>query len=212
MTRARVTLLLTLLVSLLVTLVAGRAQAQERRYTFRFGKANLFGNLPVLMTTVPGWALTGSRPEAYQVRCDEIFTECTVPILRTRSDVSEPYGMGSLTHSEAAKKWRGMRVQLRAELKAGRIGGWSGLWMRVDGPEGRVLAFDNMQNRPLRGTSSYAWYTVVLDVPLDAERLSFGVLLHGPGAVFVKSIDFEPVNDSVPTTDLVGPLRAHESR
>jgi hypothetical protein len=79
--------------------------------------------------------------------------------------------------------------------------------MRVDGKES-VLAFDNMQNRPLRGTTSFQWYSVVLDVPLEAERVTFGVLLHGPGAVFIRELHFDEVDLDVASTDQLGPLRA----
>lgn len=169
---------------------------------------SFFGKQPKLRSWVQGWGLTGTRPDAYEIRCDEVFTDCAVPILRTRAFKSEPFGMGSLTHSESAEIWRGRRVELRAELRSGAVDGWAGLWMRVDGPEGKVLAFDNMQNRALRGTSSFKWYSVVLDVPLDAEKVSFGVLLHGPGAVFIRELVFEEVDVNVSSTDLVGPLRA----
>ena len=167
-----------------------------------------FRQTPQLRSWVQGWTLTGSRSDAYEIRCDEVMTACSVPILRTKSGTSEPFGTGSLTHAESAVPWRGLRVELRAELKAGRIGGWAGLWMRIDGADGKVLAFDNMQNRPIRGTGSFEWYSVVLDVPEGAERLSFGVLLHGPGAVFVRELQFAEVDSEVGTTDLVGPLRA----
>src|SRR5215471_16702910 len=41
---------------------------------------------------------------------------------------------------------------------------WAGLWMRVDkGPN--MVAFDNMQNRSIKGTSGWQEYEVVLDVP-----------------------------------------------
>ncbi len=167
-----------------------------------------FGRQPRLRSWVQGWGLTGTRPDAYEIRCEEIFTDCAVPILRTRAFKSEPLGMGSLTHSEPAETWRGRRIILKAELRGGAIEGWGGLWMRVDDKDGKVLAFDNMQNRALRGTSSFKWYSVVLDVPLDAARVSFGVLLHGPGAVFIREIVFEEVDVDVSTTDLMGPLRA----
>ena len=61
---------------------------------------------------------------------------------------------------------------------------------------------------PLRGTSSFKWYSVVLDVPVDAERITFGVLLHGPGAVFIRELVFDEVDVDVSSTDLIGPLRA----
>ena len=167
-----------------------------------------FGKQPKLRSWVQGWGLTGTRPDAYEVRCEEVFSDCAVPILRTKAFKSEPLGMGSLTHSEGAETWRGRRIILKAELRGGGVDGWAGLWMRVDGPDGRVLAFDNMQNRALRGTTSFQWYSVVLDVPANAERVTFGVLLHGPGAVFIREVVFQEVDVDVSVTDLVGPLRA----
>ena len=166
---------------------------------------------PHLKTWVTGWALTGSRPDAYEVTCDTIFTDCAVPILRTKATASPPLGTGSLTHSESAVEWRGARLQVRAELRSGRVDGWAGLWMRVDGADGQVLAFDNMQDRALRGTSSFQWYSVVLDVPADAERVTFGVLLHGPGAVYVRELLFDEVERTVASTDLLGALRTRAS-
>lgn len=163
---------------------------------------------PRLRSWVEGWALTGTRPDAYEVRCDEVFTDCAIPILRTRAFKSEPFGMGSLTHSESAEPWRGHRVEVRAELRPGAVDGWAGLWMRVDGPDGKVLAFDNMQNRALRGTSAFQWYSVVLDVPEEAVSLTFGVMLHGPGAVFIRELKFDEVERTVSSTDLLPAVRA----
>jgi len=163
---------------------------------------------PMLNSYVVGWQLTGSKPEAYEITCDSVFTDCGVPILRTRSGASEPLGTGSLTHTENAMPWRGMHVVLRAELRAGRIGGWAGLWVRIDGPGGKVLRFDNMQNRPIRGTTSFDKYQVVLDVPKEAERISFGVLLHGPGAVYIRELQFEEAPGNLASTDLLAPLKA----
>lgn len=185
-----------------------RVETQSQPMPIAIG-GSFFGKTPKLRSWVLGWALTGSKPEAYEIRCDDVFTDCAIPILRTKALAGEPFGMGSLTHSESAQPWRGARVELKADLRTGRVDGWAGLWMRVDGPDGKVLAFDNMQNRALRGTSSFQWYSVVLDVPENAERISFGVMLHGPGAVFIRELRFDAVDTEVTsTTDLVGPLRA----
>lgn len=211
------------LVLAVVVLSSVLAVAQERKLTVRFGEvetpgfqrldfaSDFLGHRGVLRTEVQHWQLSGSRPDAYEVRCDEVFSECAVAVLRTRFGAAEPLGMASVTHGEAAARWRGMRVQLKAELKTGGVGGWAGLWMRIDGPDGQALSFDNMQDRPLRGTSAFGWHSVVLDVPPTAERLSFGVLLRGPGAVFIREIRFEAVDDTVPTTDLVASLRTQVS-
>lgn len=189
-----------------------RGDGEPRPLTVPLGPVNsLINKAPRLRTSVSGWALTGSRTEAYELRCDAIFTDCEIPILRTRAFSGEPYGMGSLTHSESAVPWRGQRLEVRAELKGGNIDGWAGVWMRLDDANGKVLAFDNMQNRPVRGTTAFQWYSVVLDVPIEAARLTFGVFLHGPGAVFVRELVFQSVGASKVSTDLVAPLRASAS-
>jgi len=162
---------------------------------------------PMLRSWVQGWGLTGSNPTAYEIRCDEVFSGCGMPIFRTRASAGQPYGMGSLTHSESAEAWRGLKVRLRAELRTGRVDGWAGLWIRIDGPDGQPLAFDNMQNRPLRGTSAFQTHEVVLQVPDTADRISFGVLLHGPGAVWIRELQFDEAPSTTATTDLLAPLR-----
>ena len=78
-----------------------------------------------------------------------------------------------------------------------------GLWMRVDGKRSQTLAFDNMQDRPVKGTSAWQNYEVVLDVPAGATGIFFGILLDGPGTVWMNSAKFEEVATSIPTTDKV---------
>ncbi len=205
-----------LMVTLAAGLLGGSAWAQQMRMggerpmsSVPVGPAaGLMSRTPKLRTSVQNWGMTGTRTEAYEIRCDTIFTDCEIPILRTRPFASEPLGMGSLTHSESALIWRNQRLEVAAELKAGDIDGWAGVWMRIDDANGKVLAFDNMQNRPVRGTSAFAWYSVVLDVPADAARVTFGVFLHGPGAVFIRELSFQSIGKSKASTDLVGPLRA----
>jgi len=55
----------------------------------------------------------------------------------------------------------------------------AGLWLRVDGPLG-MLALDNMQDRPLRGTTGWTQASIVLDVAHEATHLVFGGLPEGP--------------------------------
>ena len=55
--------------------------------------------------------------------------------------------------------------------------------MRVDGPDsGRHLAFDNMLDRPIKGTTDWTRYAVVLDVDKTAVAIAFGVLAGGEGS------------------------------
>jgi hypothetical protein len=77
--------------------------------------------------------------------------------------------------------------------------------MRIDKSNGassspKILAFDNMQDRPVKGSEDWKTYQVVLDVPSDATGIFFGVLLNGPGDVSMSDVKIETVGLDVATT------------
>lgn len=72
--------------------------------------------------------------------------------------------------------------------------------MRVDAEQNQTVAFDNMEHRPITGTKGWTRYEVVLNVPPQSATISFGVLLAGPGKVWIDDVRFEEVERSVPTT------------
>lgn len=113
-----------------------------------------------------------------------------------------PEGFGTLMQAVRADAFRGKRVRLSALVRAEGVERWSGLWMRVDGPgrEPPMLALDNMQDRPITGTTGWVRYAVVLDVPETAEGVVFGALLDGPGRVLLDDVTLEEVDESVPVT------------
>lgn len=78
----------------------------------------------------------------------------------------------------------------------------SGLWMRIDGP-GEILAFDNMQTRPVTGTTDWQLVSIVLDVPANAIGVAFGVLFSGTGQLLVDDLTLDTVGVAVPTTDML---------
>ena len=67
-----------------------------------------------------------------------------------------------------------------------------------------MLAFDNMQDRPIKGTTDWQNYAVVLDVPEGATGIFFGVLVNGSGSVWMSNLKIEPVGTDVPTTSKMG--------
>jgi len=75
-----------------------------------------------------------------------------------------------------------------------------GLWMRVDG-NGGTMAFDNMQSRPLLGSVDWTRASVVLDVPVEAEGILFGVLLASGGEAWIDDASLEVVGADVPSTN-----------
>ena len=107
---------------------------------------------------------------------------------------------GSLTSAFAAEKFKGKRLRMSAWVKTDNIEGFVGLWMRVDGREKIALAFDNMQERPIKGTNDWKKYEVVLDIPDQAEEIYFGFLVDGKGQGWVDDFSFEAVGNDVPKT------------
>src|SRR5271167_1537397 len=98
-----------------------------------------------------------------------------------------------------AANYVGKRNRFSAFVKSDGVQSWSGLWMRVDKGQDMV-AFDNMVDRPIKGTTGWQKYEVVLDVPQDATGIALGVLLDGPGEVWLNGGKFEVVGADVPTT------------
>ena len=88
--------------------------------------------------------------------------------------------------------FRGGRVRYRGWL---RTSGWAALWLRVDGPDREVLAFDNLgqvpPDRSLKGTNDWTQAEIVLPVTAAAATLAFGVVLVGDGVLWADDLSFE---------------------
>ena len=62
------------------------------------------------------------------------------------------------------------------------------------------VVLDNMAARPIRGTTSWTRYAVVVDVPADVTRLVVGLLLDGSGKAVFADARVEVVGNDVPVT------------
>jgi len=99
-----------------------------------------------------------------------------------------------------ADAYRGQRVRLPAWVRSEKAG-LANIWMRVDGME-QVLAFDNMDRRPTRGTSAWHRQEIVLDVPEDAAAIYFGLRLEQNGQAWADDFVFEVVDTHVKITSM----------
>ena len=116
-------------------------------------------------------------------------------------------GFVGIMQSFAADNYLGKRLRFSALVKSEEIeGGWGGLWMRVDGRDHKITAFDNMQNRSIKGTTDWTRHLVVLDVSEEATDVSFGTLMSGKGQLWIADLKLEPVDRETPTTDRKKPL------
>jgi hypothetical protein len=149
---------------------------------------------------IPGWYRAGSAPDAYEMGIDHDVVHGGVGAAYLKSASATPEGFGTLMQTIQPGAFRGKRIRLSAAVRAGEVTGWAGLWMRVDGKDGRVLAFDNMEDRAVRGSADWARHEVVLDVPDDAADIAFGLLLHGAGTVWLDDVSLSPVDGAVSVT------------
>ncbi len=142
--------------------------------------------------------MAGSHPAQYSYEVEpEVVGRRAARIWFTASD--SPGGFGTLMQMFKADAYRGKRIRFSAEART-KDDGWLGLWMRVDGDRHRSLAFDNMQNRALKGTTDWGRHDVVLDIDEGATAVAFGVLLSGRGEGWISGVRFEPVGQEVATT------------
>jgi len=162
------------------------------------------GSLALYAEVPKGWFMAGSKPTEYESSVDTGNAYAGQPSAYLRSKKPEvPEGFGTLMQNFSAEQYVGKRVRFSAFVKSENIERWAGLWMRVDGKPGQTLSFDNMQDRPIKGTSAWRNCEVVLDVPAGALGIYFGILLDGPGTVWMNSAKFEEVATSIPTTDKI---------
>ena len=152
---------------------------------------------------IKGWILAGSKPGSYKIGVEkDPKRNENVGYLKSVEDKIE--GFGTIMQSFEPEDYLGKIVRLKGIIKSENINDWAGMWMRVDGvtKKGKreVLAFDNMQSRPIKGTTGWKEYTIVLEVPEESTNLAYGVLLSGTGNIWLDDFKFEIVKDSEPTT------------
>ena len=151
-------------------------------------------------TSLPlGWFLAGSHPAHYAAGTDSVASNGKRSAYLA-SSATNAQGFGTLMQTANADRFRGKRIRMTASIQPEKVQGWAGMWLRADDANDKVLVFDNMQSRPIRGTSDWTTTEIVADIPADAATLSFGILLHGEGKVRIDIIRFEEVDSSVPVT------------
>jgi len=160
-------------------------------------------------SALSSWFLSGLRQQDFRIAADGVVKRSGSFSARLGSDVKTT-GAGTLMQSISATAYRGKRVRFSAYVRTEDVAGWAGLWMRVDRP-GMRSAFDNMQERPLRGTGEWTPVSVVLDVKEGATAIHFGLLQDGAGTSWIDDASFTVVDASVPVTDLDHRPRALEN-
>lgn len=144
-----------------------------------------------------GWFVAGTTPDQYVFGTDKCAnSKCA--FIKAKADA--PTGFGTLMQMIAADKYIGKRLRLSAVLKSSHVFR-AQLWMRMDGPDNKMLGFYNMDDRPVTGTTDWKRYSLVLDVPEETKAIAFGVFLNGKGQVWAEDFKLEPVAKDVPVSN-----------
>lgn len=149
-----------------------------------------------------GWFVTGDAPEKYEIGLDPEVQYHEHPCVTIKSR-PYPVEFAALAQMIKADAFHHKRVQFSAAIKTKEVENRAALFMRISGSNGKMLAFDNMRNRAIQGTTDWATHSIVLDVQGDAETILFGVLLSMTGQVWMADVQFDVVDREVPSTDIL---------
>jgi hypothetical protein len=149
-----------------------------------------------------GWYPWGTKPVEYEMGIDKSVFYNGKSSAYIKSAKSNLTGFGTLMQYISAENYIGKRLRLSGYIKSDKVESWSGMWMRIDGEKMKQLGFDNMQARPIKGTTDWKIYDVVLDIPEDSKGIGFGVLLDGKGKVWFDNMKIEEVDKTVPVTNM----------
>lgn len=150
-----------------------------------------------------GWYKMGSKPDSYEIGLStDKYNDG--PVYYMKSIEASIDGFGTIAKNIEPGIYKNKRVRLSGFIKTENIEGWVGMWMRVDAFEqGKMLGFDNMGNRPIKGTNDWQKYEIVLDVPEKSAGIFYGVLAFKTGEVWITELSMEIVGDDVPTTNML---------
>jgi len=145
------------------------------------------------------WTVAGNDPASYEAGFDSATAQVPGGAIWLASSEATQNAWGSTVASIPVTFYLGKRLRLTGKLAVTNAAIGGRFWMRVDGPNG-VESFDNMSNRQLSGSESWTPFAIVLNVPSDAKKIAFGLILRGQGRVSATGIAVDVVDPSVPTT------------
>ena len=88
---------------------------------------------------------------------------------------------------------RGKTARLFAQVKVENVSDSARLWLRVDKPGQMGWQSDDMEDRPLKGTSDWVTISVAVEVPEDASTIFGGIALEGSGTISMMQPQLLPI-------------------
>jgi len=85
--------------------------------------------------------------------------------------------------------YEGKKIELRAWVKLEHVSDFMGLMLRIDNEDNDVLAFENLQQKRIKGSKDWALYSVKLNLPKDAVTIFAGPILAGTGKLWIDDVE-----------------------
>jgi hypothetical protein len=148
-----------------------------------------------------GWSVEGEDSDLFGVYRDRLVVHGGQAAVSILSCVAQDNQRLTLQQAVDAGDFAGRRVAFRAFMRTNRVRGSARLWMRADTRTHMAVAFDYMARRRVRGTSDWQEYAIVLDLPVDTTKLLYGVILAGPGQIWLDDCSLEEVRGNISVTE-----------
>jgi hypothetical protein len=144
-----------------------------------------------------GWISSGGTPADYDISRDSsTAANGRYSALIQAKPNASPTSFGDLMQIVDAEQYRGGHAKLTGYLKTSDANR-AHMWMRIDGPNRKVLGFDNMETRAVTGTTGWTKYEITLEVPPESMRIAFGFFLEPPGKVWGDNFKLQRVEGNV---------------
>jgi hypothetical protein len=177
-------------------LVRERMEKTGERYAA--ARRNVRDEVPPMPPTRPqlpkGWQLAGASPQAYEATCERSHDGTMCARVQSRPDHTPQWT--TLSQQFLASEYCGARLRLSARIRtAGQ--GEAKLWMRLD--QNTAMRLINY-SASVAGDEDYRACEIVLDVDDEITMISFGMIVAGTGAAWLRDLAIERVGLDVPTT------------
>lgn len=150
---------------------------------------------------IPGWQFYGLSQEHYAASIDkEVFYKGSQSARLEATSETAPGSAGIHQMIDAAN-YRNLRIRFTAFIKARDVEERCGLHLSVS-TRSYPTERDDMSNRPIKGTTDWQQFSVVVNVSKDSSRISYGVILAGLGTVWLDAAALEIVGDDVASTNI----------
>ncbi len=154
----------------------------------------------------PGWIYSATDEDDYEVGIDTNEKHSGTKCGYLKSVVTNPKPFGNLSSWFTPEDYLEKRMRMTAWVKTELTQGKAQLWLRIDGDwktaSQKPGCFDNMDDRPITGSTNWNKYELVVDIPQTTTNIVFGLMLIGEGQIWLDDVSFEEVSKDVTLTGM----------